>query len=328
MGRRLEVAIAAGAAAYVGGSWLLAKSVTRRLISSEALIPASSRRADLLAALSASGARVFDFRSKGAAADPVDVAAILATPAEPSRRGTIVFLHGKGGNAAEWTPDALRAIAQGYNALLPDLRAHRPSGGEFVTYGYLESEDLAHTVADAAAFGLDPRRLALHSCSAGSWIALRFAAADSGVRGLWLESPFADARQMARHYLSLTTGLPSWALGLTTFFAVESAIGTIRRSLHLPADAPGLEMDSLSVAARVRAPVYLVYGERDALVPPAFTRRLAAAFAPGTQVWNPQGAGHCHHDDEAERVAAAEYDARWTKFFDSVFGGRSAPSGS
>ena len=120
----------------------------------------------------------------------MELAAVFASRGDAGARPTILFLHGKGGNAAEWQPDALRALGQGYNVLLPDLRAHAPSGGRFVTYGFLEKEDLASLVAAARSrFGIDAERLGSHACSAGSTVALEFAADRPEVRALWIESP-------------------------------------------------------------------------------------------------------------------------------------------
>lgn len=318
MRRRLPLALLAGAAAFVGGSWLLARSLARRLVSSQGLVPVPTMREDLLAAFAGTGARVHDLRFEGAAADPVELAAVFASPDDAAGRGTIVFLHGKGGNAAEWTPDAVRAIGQGYSVLVPDLRGHPPSGGEFVTYGFLEKEDLRRAILAAGAHGMDGRRVAVHSCSAGSSVALAWAAEGEPVRGLWLESPFADAREMAQHYLAILSGLPPWVLGLTTRLAVGRALRSVRRALSAPADAPAASLDSLEAITRVNAPVYLVYGQQDRLVPPRFTTRFVDALPPGSDVWNPGGAGHCHHEDEPARVAAEEYVRRWNAFFDRV----------
>jgi pimeloyl-ACP methyl ester carboxylesterase len=314
MRRRWTVAILTGAAAFTAASWLAARSLARRLISSQGLSPVKTRREDLLAALEGAGAHVRDLRWQGAAADPVELAGVFASPNTASDRGVIVFLHGKGGNAAEWIPDALRALAQGYDLLLPELRAHRPSGGHVVTYGYLEREDLALGIAAAERSGLRSRRIGVHSCSAGSSIALAWAAQDDRIRALWLESPFSEAREMARHYLSLATGLPVSLLGLTTRFAVGRALAAIRRTANAPR-GEGPSLDAFAAVSRVRARICLVYGDRDALVPPEFTRRLVQQLPPGSLVWNPRGAGHCHHDDEPEKVAAEEYVERWTDFF-------------
>ena len=306
-----------GGASFVGASYLAARALADRLISSEGLGPTLARREDLLEALRGAGATVRDYRHRGSAMDPAELAAIFASPGAPEGRPTILFLHGKGGNSAEWQPDALRALSRDYNVLLPDLRAHAPSGGKFVTYGFLEKEDLANAVAAAAErFGLDSQRLGLHACSAGCTAALEFAAGRSGVRAIWLESPYADPLEMARHYLSVATGLPPWMLALTTRWAVDRALSRIRRELGLPGRGGMDRVDPVRSLSRVGGRVCLVYGERDELVPPRFARRLAACLPPGSSVWRAAGAGHCHHEDEPEKVMREEYERRWAEFFE------------
>ncbi len=313
----LSGALLAGGAAYVGGSYLAARFLSRRLISPEGLGPTLVDREDLLEALRAAGARVADFRHSGSRLDPAALAAIYASPGPPEGRPAILFLHGKGGCAAEWQPDALRALSQGYSVLLPDLRAHAPSGGAFVTYGVLEKEDLALAIEAARSrFGLDASRLGVHACSAGSTVALEFAAGRSDVRAVWLESPYADPLEMARHYLAVSTGLPRWMLALTTHWALRMAVAHIRRQLGVRReDADGGRVDPVRSLGRIAAPVCLVYGDRDELVPPRFTERLEAQLPDGSAVWKAPGAGHCHHENEAEMVLKEEYERRWREFF-------------
>ncbi|MGH9368511.1 MAG: alpha/beta hydrolase [Thermoanaerobaculia bacterium] len=316
--RRIGLALlVGGSASFVGCSYIASRALASRLISSEGLGPTLAQREDLLEALRASGAEVFDFRHRGSARHPVELAAILASPGDPERRPTLLFLHGKGGSSAEWQPDALRALSLGYNVLLPDLRAHAPSGGTFVTYGFLEKDDLANAVEAARErFGLDAERLGVHACSAGSTVALEFAARRPEVRALWLESPYADTREMARHYLSVATGLPEWMLDLTTRLALRRALARIRRELKLPARGGGFDrVDPVRSLTQVHACVCLVHGERDELVPPRFAGRLEACLPEGSLVWRAPGAGHCHHEDEAAKVAKEEYERRWTEFF-------------
>jgi pimeloyl-ACP methyl ester carboxylesterase len=247
----------------------------------------------------------------------VELSTTFASPGEPERRASILFLHGKGGNASEWRPDALRALELGYNVLLPDLRAHGRSGGTLFTLGFLEKEDLALTLAAAQdSFGADPQRIGIHSCSAGSTVALEFAAGRGGVRAIWLESPFAEAQEMARHYLSRATHVPASLLALTTRWAVARAVAKVRRELGAERSGPGLErLDPLAAVARVAAPILLVHGENDRLVPARFTRRLAAALPPRSAVWNVPGAGHCHHGDEPAATAKKAYARKWEEFF-------------
>jgi len=314
---------------YLLASWLVGRKLARRLISAQGLVPPRERREELLAALVASGAGVHELRHRGSALDPVELSAILATAlgaggiggSSPANFGAgrplILFLHGKGGNAAEWRPEALRALDCGYNVLLPDLRGHGDSEGEFVTYGFLEKDDLANTVATAGALlGAESLRLGVHGCSAGAALAIEFAAGREDVAALWLESPYADPSEMARHYLSVATSVPPRLLRLTSRVAVQTAVAQVTRDLDLPRTEPGLRaVDPLASMARIEAPVCLVYGEKDQLVPPRFAAKLEASLPADSSVWRASNAGHCHHDNEPARVAAAEYDRRWREFF-------------
>jgi uncharacterized protein len=310
--------VAGGAAlAYVGLSYLASRALAKRLVSPEGLGPAPGRHEDLLAALEATATVVANLRHGGSARLPVELAATFASPGSPEGRPTILFLHGKGGDSSEWEPDALRALRSGYNVLLPDLRGHGRSGGTVFTLGLLEKEDLAMTVAAAAdGFGVDPERLGIHSCSAGSTVALEFAADRSGVRAVWLESPFARPREMARHYLSRATRLPGSLLGLTSRWAIARAVSRVRRELGLAPEAGDLDaVDPIRSVRRASAAILLVHGEEDRLVPLRFTRELAAALPARGAVWNVPGAGHCHHDDEPEATAKLAYARKWQEFF-------------
>src|SRR4029453_14861896 len=189
-------------------------------------------------------------------------------------------------------------------------------GGTIFTLGFLEKDDLARTVAAAHdGFGLDSDRLGIHSCSAGSTVALEFAADRPGVRAIWLESPFADLFAMARHYLSRATRVPAPFLDLTTRWAIRRAIARIRRELGMSNGREGIErVDPVAAVSRVTSPVLLVHGTEDRLVPPHFTERLPAPPPPHSPAVT-AGAGHCHHDDEPEAMAKLAYARKWEEFF-------------
>jgi hypothetical protein len=302
---------------FLAASWLAARRLADRLVSASGLGPTESTREDLLEALAQAAPIVKEFRHLGSPRDPVELSATFASPGDPETRPTLLFLHGKGGHSSEWKPDALRALALGYNVLVPDLRGHGASGGRYMTFGFLEKEDLANAI-DAAhgLWGIDPTRVGLHSCSAGSAVALQLALHRRQIRAIWLESPFADPREMARHYLSAATGIPSPLLSLTTRWAVARTLARVKRDLNLEAAAGGLEKaDPVAAIRRLRGPIALVYGGEDRLIPPHFVGRLVEALPEGSEVFRAAGAGHCHHPDEAAAVAREEYLRRWTAFF-------------
>jgi uncharacterized protein len=302
---------------FLAASWLAARRLADRLVSATGLGPLETTREDLLDALVRAAPIVKEFRHGGSLLDPVELGATFASPGDPETRPTILFLHGKGGHSSEWKPDALRALALGYNVLIPDLRGHGASGGRYMTFGFLEKDDLANAI-DAARdlWRIDPDRVALHSCSAGSAVALQLAAHRPAIRAIWLESPFAEPREMARHYLSAATGIPPPFLSLTTRWALARTLARVKRDLGLGGAAGGMEKaDPIATISRLRCPVALVYGGEDRLIPPHFVERLVDALPDGSEVFRATGAGHCHHANEAQAVAREEYLRRWTAFF-------------
>jgi pimeloyl-ACP methyl ester carboxylesterase len=116
-------------------------------------------------------------------------------------------------------------------------------------------------------------------------------------------------------FVSVATGLPEWLLALTAHWASALAARRIARSLGVTPRSDDLDrVDPVASARRVRGRVCMVYGENDELVPPRFARALVPALPGGSIVWAAR-AGHCHHDDEPQRVLKEEYLRRWTDFF-------------
>ena len=257
----------------------------------------------------AAGPRGFveTFEHDGDPAEPARLVAHLASPGAPGRRATLLFLHGKGGFAAEWRRDAVRALRIGYNVVVPQLRAHAPSGGRRITYGLREKGDVALLVAEAERrFGVGARRLGLDGASYGALVALHVAADDARVRALWLRSPFADLPAMAAQYVARATGLPRALVSLPARLWVALAA----RSTGLPLAA----LDPLQAARQVSCPAVVVHGEADELVPVALAPPVHAALGGPKELWIVPRAGHEHHPDEPSGLHAAAYARRWTAF--------------
>lgn len=292
-------------------------SLARLLLTSSALGPVRVTRDQLVASVTAAlppGGRLETFTHDGDPREPALLHALFATPGSPSSRATLVFVHGKGGAGAEFWRDAVRALGLGYNVLVPELRAHAPSGGERISYGQFERIDL-HLLIGAARerFGIDESRIGIDGCSLGSLVALHVAKDEPRIRALWLQSPFADLPRMARHYLQRATGAPAWAMAGPAYLLVRYLEYTT-----------GLSLSALSpvvAARRVTCPTMVVHGEDDGLVPVDWSQPIVDALAGPRSSWRVPRCGHCHHLDEPQAIRGGEYVRRWTAFFAEHLGG-------
>jgi pimeloyl-ACP methyl ester carboxylesterase len=244
------------------------------------------------------------------------LSALFATRGRPETRGTLLFLHGKGGCGAEWTPDTVRALGLGFNVLVPELRGHPPSTGARITYGILETGDLLRLLDLAEArFGVARARLGIDGCSLGAVLALHLGAAASPA-ALWLQAPFDDLKEMAAHYLHRATSLPAFLFALPVSILMRRIARTEGLDLS--------EADPVRAARRVTCPAVVVHGEDDPLVPIRFSPRIYEALAGEKSFWRVPRCGHCHHADEPQAVARAEYEKRWTDFFRRTLGSNPA----
>jgi hypothetical protein len=165
---------------------------------------------------------------------------------------TLLLFHGNAENIADALPFAVLTRRAGYNLLLLDYRGYGRSEGAPTERGiYLDGDAALAALRDRP--DVDPDRIVLWGRSIGAAVAVRLAAAQP-VRGLVLESPFTSVRDLLRE------GGYWLLLGLARF-------GTYR-------------FDSAAEMPRVTAPVLVIHGTRDEIVPFALGRRLHD-LAPG-----------------------------------------------
>ncbi len=180
--------------------------------------------------------------------------------AEPGRP-TIVYLHGNAGNIAGRVPKLRPFRAAGLGVLLVGYRGYGGNPGTPSEAGLVA--DGAAGLAYLAEAGVPPGRVVLFGESLGSAVAIRLAARHR-VAALILEAPFTSIVDAGRYHYPL---LPVATLATNRFESIRHIAG-------------------------VTAPVLIVHGARDRVVPVAQGRRLlAAAPEPKRGVFLP-GAGH------------------------------------
>lgn len=178
---------------------------------------------------------------------------------------TILFFHGNAENIASYLPLARLTHLAGYNLFLLDYRGYGRSEGHPSEKGIdLDGEAARRTLAGRA--DVDPARLVLWGRSIGSAVAVHLAASGEPVAGLVLQSPFTSARDLLREG------------GYVILYAL-SWLGSYR-------------FDMESDIAKVTAPVLVVHGTGDEVVPFRLGRRLLDRAAGRKEFFAIEGGGH------------------------------------
>jgi pimeloyl-ACP methyl ester carboxylesterase len=189
------------------------------------------------------------------------------------RRGWLVYLHGIGDNRQGGVGFAHRFGALGYDVLAFDARGHGDSGGEAVTYGVKEKDDVVRAL-DA----VHADRVVLFGCSLGAAVALQAATVDPRIVAVIAQSPFADLR-------SIVYERKPWI----------ASRGEADAALTLAGARGGFTVDDASPlkgARDVRVPVLLIHGASDTATSPEHSRRIFAALTGPKELLVVPGAGH------------------------------------
>ncbi|MBB4286035.1 alpha/beta fold hydrolase [Roseospira goensis] len=197
-------------------------------------------------------------------------------PAADRRRPApaLAAVHGWGGTADGLLPLARVLQAEGYGVLLIDTRCHGRSEDD--TFASLPrfAEDLSHGVDWLRARPeIDAGRIAVMGHSVGAGAALLTGSRRRDLVGVVSLAAFAHPEEVMRAFVR-TWGVPYRPIGWAINRYVERVIGHRFRDI-----AP------LSTVARQHAPVLLLHGGRDRVVPVRDMERLRdAARAAGCAV--------------------------------------------
>jgi fermentation-respiration switch protein FrsA (DUF1100 family) len=176
-------------------------------------------------------------------------------------RGHVLFFHGNAGNVSHRLEHARALTAAGLDLLLVDYRGYGRSTGRPSEAG-LYRDARASLAALRAGGQVDPARVVYMGESLGGAVALWLALQDPPA-GLVLQSTFTSLRDMARvHY--------PWA----------------------PSALVGDGFPSLERIRQLQAPVLILHGDADDIVPVAQGRALHAAAPEPRRLEVVAGAGH------------------------------------
>ena len=222
-------------------------------------------------------------RIEGAAGCDIDVWVIHSRqvdPAEAARRvvrGTVVLLHPLLLSKSWWLETGEALAARGWDVVLPDLRAHGRSEGQYVTWGYREKRDIRAVMDALLATGRPREGIYVVGASLGGAVAIQYAAIDPRVRGVLVFAPPKSMREIGRRILLLES---------------EADYETALRRAQEMAGIPAGQASTLAAAQDLRCPLRIAHGMWDFVVPYDHSQAIYEAAAGPKEFLSIGGAGH------------------------------------
>ena len=200
----------------------------------------------------------------------------------PKNGAVVIFIHGLAADRLDLLPEAGFIVAQGYGALLFDLRANGHSGGNVSTLGYYEPIDVRAAVdfVQYRAGSATPVALFGHSMGAGT--TLIAAAQIPSVRAVIVESAFTTLEDNISDGVKAITGLPPIPFAPLIVFFGQREAGVDIRAVR-PIDVVA------SISPRA---ILFIHGEKDTTIPVSNAHKLYAAAKEPKQLYIIPNAGH------------------------------------
>ena len=198
-------------------------------------------------------------------------------------RTTIVVSHGYGNAQAEVLPWADFLVRAGYSAFIYDMRARGASGGDAITLGALEQDDLVSVIDYLVARpDVDPERIGALGVSLGGVTSILAAGQDPRIKAVIAGCPFSDAPAAIGTAFEANVGLPAFPFG-----PISTRIAEWRTGLKMSA------VRTTDAASQIAPrPLLLIHGTADADVPPANSERIFAAAGEPKELWLVPDATH------------------------------------
>lgn len=240
-----------------------------------------------------------------AARDGTRLRASLYTP-ERWNGGAVLVLHGISDSRGSEIGFAHLFGSRGYLVLTPDNRAQGESGGNFVTYGVLEADDV-HRWVSWLIMERHPREVYGLGESLGGAVLIESLRVEHRFNAVVAESAFASLARLARDRVAERLPVPR-TLGrmlAAPFVSAAFLYGSLRYGLDFRKASPE------AAIAKTSTPVLLIHGLSDTNTSPEHSKILAASDPRTAKLWLVPGARHTG----AYAAAPREFAERVLGFF-------------
>jgi len=196
-------------------------------------------------------------------------------PAEPREdgpereRACVVYCHGNGGNRMAGFQLLSVLLSMDIALVCFDFAGSGMSGGQYVSLGFHEKDDL-RSVVEHLRRDRGYSRIALWGYSMGAAAALMHAAGDPSLAGVVADSPFSNLWQLMQEVIFHFVRVP-WLLA-------SPFLHLVRLIIRRKASFDICEVSPLAHVGGCFVPALFLHGEKDDFVAPAHTELLQRSY--------------------------------------------------
>lgn len=183
----------------------------------------------------------------------------------------VIYCHGNSGCRADASEAAIILLPSNITVFTLDFSGSGLSGGEHVTLGWNEKDDLKAVVDYLRADG-NVSMIGLWGRSMGAVTSLLYGAEDPSIAGMVLDSPFSDLVDLMMELVdTYKIRLPK--------FTVKFAIQYMRKAIQKKAKFDITDLNAIKVAKSCFVPVLFGHAVEDDFINPHHSDRIFEAYA-------------------------------------------------
>jgi pimeloyl-ACP methyl ester carboxylesterase len=214
-------------------------------------------------------------------------------------KGTVVLLHGVRMDKRSLALMGAALAADGYRAVLVDLRGHGESSGRYLTYGSVEAQDISSVLDALRDRGLTLGCIGVYGFSYGGAVALELSARDPRVTAVVAVSSFSTLREVVNDYRRKY--LPA-ALSIIPRAWFQGVVDEAGRIAQFDPD----RIAPLRAVGRSSAALLLIHGTADTQVPLSHSQALFRAATGNARLVTVAGAEHAAMPGDSTGVVRRE----------------------
>ncbi|XP_068332894.1 uncharacterized protein [Pyrus communis] len=182
----------------------------------------------------------------------------------------VIYCHGNSGCRADASEAAIILLPSNITVFTLDFSGSGISGGDHVTLGWNEKDDLK-TVVDYLRADGNVSLIGLWGRSMGAVTSLLYGAEDPSIAGMVLDSPFSDLVDLMMELVdTYKIRLPK--------FTVKFAIQYMRRAIQKKAKFDIMNLNTIKVASSCFVPALFGHGIDDDFIQPHHSDRIFEAY--------------------------------------------------